>query len=164
MDNCDQKGSHTTVEYLEIEHEDTSNLSTTAMDPEETLQLFNIDLLLLNGEGLKDEREHLERIILTETGKALAHAKPEQLGHWLKVLPLHHPHPFDHLPLREASIMLRPPHYFQVGTKFIQTTNSRTWIFRAAKGRVKKRGKFCFFTKPPLTPHPPGLVFFPEKN
>ena len=116
LDNCDQKGSHTTVEYLEIEHEDTSHLSIDAMSPEDILQLFNVELLLLSGEGLKAEREHLERVILTETGKALARARPEQLGHWLKVLPQHHSHPFDKLPLKEASIMLRPPHYFQVGT------------------------------------------------
>lgn len=112
LDNCDQKGSHSTVEYLEVEYIDTTHLSVDAMGPEEILQLFNIDLLLLKREELKEEKDHLERIILTETAKALAHARPE-IGHWLKVLPRHHSHPYDHLPLREASIVLRPPHWLQ---------------------------------------------------
>ena len=112
LDNCDQKGSHSTVEYLEVEYEDTTHLSVDAMGPEEVLQLFNVDLLLLNREELKDEKDHLERIILTETAKVLSHARPE-IGHWLKLLPRHHSHPHDHLPLREASIVLRPPHWLQ---------------------------------------------------
>lgn len=113
MDNCDQKGSHTTVEYHEIEFEDTSHLNVDAMGPEEVQGLFSLDLLLLGSEGLKGEREHLEGVILNEVGKVLAKARPDELGHWLAVLPKHHHHPFSHLQLREASIMLRPPHYKQ---------------------------------------------------
>ena len=114
IDNCDQKGSHTTVEYVEVEHEDTSHLSVDAMGREETLGLFNVDLLLLNSDGLQDEKKHLEGIILLEVGKVIANQKPDHLGHWLKLLPPKHSHPFDNLELREASIKLRPPHYFQV--------------------------------------------------
>ena len=112
LDNCDQKGSHSTVEYLEVEYEDTTHLSVDAMGPEEVLKLFNIDLLLLKRKEFKEEKDHLERIILTEAAKALAKARPE-IGHWLKILPQHHSHPYDHLPLREASIVLRPPHWLQ---------------------------------------------------
>ena len=114
IDNCDQKGFHTTVEYVEVEHEDTSHLSVEPLGKEETLALFDIDQLLLGNEHLQDEKKHLEGIILLEVGKVIAQARPEQLAHWLKVLPLKHSHPFDHLVLREASVKLRPPHYFQV--------------------------------------------------
>ena len=113
IDNCDQKGSHSTVEYLQVEYDDTSHLGVDAMGPEEVLQLFNVDLLLLNREELKPEKEHLEKVILTEAAKALALVRPE-IGHWLRLLPKHHPHPNDHLQLREASIVLRPPHWLQV--------------------------------------------------
>ena len=128
MDNCDQKGSHTTVEYREIEFEDTSHLDVDAMAPEDVQQLFNVDLLLLGSESLKDEREHLERIILNETGKVLSQAMPDELGHWTSLLPKHHSHPFSHLKLREAAIMLRPPHYKQV--RFVHSKLCSTVLSR----------------------------------
>ena len=96
----------------EVEYENTSHLSVDAMAPEEILQLFNLNLVLLNTDELKTEKDHLEKIILAEAAKALARARPE-IAHWLKQFPKHHAHPYDHLPLREASIILRPPHWLQ---------------------------------------------------
>ena len=115
LDNCDQRNSHTTVEYREIEHEDTSHLGTDSMGIEEIEQLFNIDILLLGSERLTVEREHVERVIFNQVAKVLAGALPGALGHWMACLPKHHQHPYSHLPPREAAIMLRPPHYLQVG-------------------------------------------------
>ena len=77
IDNCDQKGFHTTVEYVEVEHEDTSHLSVEPLGKEETLALFDIDQLLLGNEHLQDEKKHLEGIILLEVGKVIAQARPE---------------------------------------------------------------------------------------
>ena len=52
MDNCDTKGSHTTVEYRETERVDTSHLSTESLGPEEILKLFSLDLVRMGGDSL----------------------------------------------------------------------------------------------------------------
>ena len=114
MDNCDTKGSHTTIEYRETEREDTSHLSTEPMGPEEILRLFNLDLVLMGAEGLKEEREHLNKVLLISVGRALAKACPEEVGHWDGVLPKHHSHPLSHIKPEEAALRLMPPHYRQV--------------------------------------------------
>ena len=75
------------------------------MAPEEILQLFNLNLVLLNTDELKTEKDHLEKIILAEAAKALARARPE-IAHWLKQFPKHHAHPYDHLPLPPLSCVL----------------------------------------------------------
>lgn len=115
IDNCDQRNSHTTVEYREIEFEDTSHLSVDSMDLEEIHQLFSNDILLLGSERLTVEREHVEGVIFNQVAKVLAKALPGDLGHWVAHVPKHHRHPYSHLPPREAAIVLRPPHYLQVG-------------------------------------------------
>ena len=119
LDNCDQRRggveSHTTVEYREIEYIDTSHLGLDSMGIEEIEKLFSNDILLLGSEELRVEREHVEGVILNQVVKVLADALPDMLGHWNPHVSKHHRHPYSHLPPREASIMLRPPHYLQVG-------------------------------------------------
>ena len=41
----------------------------------------------------------------------------EELGHWKKFLPVHHPHPTSDLPLHEAHVRLEEPLYYQVTRK-----------------------------------------------
>ena len=111
---CDTKGSHTTVEYRETERIDSSHLRTEAMGPEEVLGLFNLDLLLLKGDKLATERNHLQRVISITVGRALVSLFPNELGHWVDALPKHHAHPLSHHRPEEAAIRLMPPHYRQV--------------------------------------------------
>ena len=82
MDNCDTKGSHTTVEYRETERVDTSHLSTESLGPEEILKLFSLDLVRMGGDSLKEERIHLERVLLMAVGKTLAKICPDLVDHW----------------------------------------------------------------------------------
>ena len=110
-DNCDTKGSHTTVEYRVTERVDTSDLSVEQLGPEEILKLFSLDLILLGSEGLREEREHLNKVLLSAVGKALAKAYPELVGHWEEKLPAHHVHPFSHIKPEEAAVRLMTPHY-----------------------------------------------------
>ena len=116
------------MEYREIEFHDTSHLATESMGLEEVLKLFSNDILLLGSESLKSEREHVETVIMNEVTKVLSELKPEELGHWVAVVPRHHSHPYSHLPVREASIMLRPPHYLQVGHVQFCSFNTRTFV------------------------------------
>ena len=111
MDNCDTKGSHTTVEYRETERVDTSDLSVEELGPEELLNLFSLDLVLLGNECLREEREHLKKVLLIAVGRALAEAYPELVGHWGEELPQHHSHPFSHIKPEEAAVRLMTPHY-----------------------------------------------------
>ena len=111
MDNCDTKGSHTTVEYRETERVDTSHLSTESLGPEEILKLFSLDLVRMGGDSLKEERIHLERVLLMAVGKTLAKICPDLVDHWEATLPKHHSHPLSHIKPEEAVTRLMPPHY-----------------------------------------------------
>ena len=59
LDNCDTRGSHTTVAYTEIETTDTSHFSTTPMSPEALVNLFSAEILKLSSSDLEEERDHL---------------------------------------------------------------------------------------------------------
>ena len=114
MDNCDTKGSHTTVEYIEVEKIDTSHLSTEEMQPEDVLKLFSPELVLLGGEQYKVVREHLTKVLQIGVARALVKVCPDLVGNWEQLLPRHHSHPLSHIRPEEASIRLVPPHYRQV--------------------------------------------------
>ena len=114
MDNCDTKGNHMTVEYRETERQDTTQLCSEPMEREEILSLFSPELVMMTAERHKKELEHLNKVILHTTGRTLAAAFPEQIGHWENVLPQHHKHPSSHIKPEEAAVRLMPPHYRQV--------------------------------------------------
>ena len=48
LDNCDTKSNNCTVAFVQTETVDTSHLGTEPMSPEETLSLFDLNLLDLN--------------------------------------------------------------------------------------------------------------------
>lgn len=114
MDNLDSKGNHMTVEYRETERQDTSHLSSEPVEREEILNMFSLELVMMTAEKHSEELEHLNKVILHTTGRALAAAFPGQIGHWENVLPLHHCHPLSHVKPQEAAVRLMPPHYRQV--------------------------------------------------
>ena len=113
LDNCDTKSNNCTVAFVQTETVDTSHLGTEPMSPEETLSLFDLNLLDLNRPEHQPEKEHLRSVILLALGRELAKFKPE-LSHWLKVLPEHHDHPNAGLPLEQALLTLLSPLPYQV--------------------------------------------------
>lgn len=116
LDNCDTRGSHTTVAYTEIETTDTSHFSTTPMSPEALVNLFSAEILKLSSSDLEEERDHLLAVAMLALARYLSEVK-EELGHWKKFLPVHHPHPTSDLPLHEAHVRLEEPLYYQVTRK-----------------------------------------------
>lgn len=113
LDNCDTKSNNCTVAFVQTETVDTSHLGTEPMSPEETLSLFDLNLLDLNRPELQPEKDHLRSVILLALGRELAKFKPE-LSHWLTVLPEHHDHPNAGLPLEPALLTLLSPLPYQV--------------------------------------------------
>ena len=102
------------MEYTETEKVDTSYLCSEPMEGEEVHSLFSLDLVTTKAEKNREELDHLTRVILTSTGRALASAFPGRIGHWENCLPKHHPHPLDYVKLEEAATRLMPPHHRQV--------------------------------------------------
>ena len=114
LDNCDTRGHHSTVAYSQVETEDTSNLSTKPLDPEDVMALFNVDILNLSRPEHKQELIHFKYVGMLALGRYLAGRK-EELSHWFDLLPEHHKHPRSHLPLQEAHVRLEPLLHYQVG-------------------------------------------------
>ena len=91
IDNCDLQSEHLTVESVEKEVIDTSNLPTSRKTKEEALALFNKDELLLGLDKHKEEREHLLYVIAIAAAKVLVKARPEA-SKLAQHLPAHHKH------------------------------------------------------------------------
>ena len=112
LDNCDQKGANTTVEYRETEMEDTTNLNTDGMAPEEVAKLFTPELITMTEKDLESELKEYGRVMAIAVGRKIGINRPNtpQLE---KFLPEHHTHKWSNLPIRPAKITLVPPHYFK---------------------------------------------------
>ena len=95
-DNCDFQQEHLTVEVIEKETIDTSELSTTRMSKEEAMKLFSKDQVLLGSEDNKEEREHLLKVIGIAVGRILA-VNRNEAKKLLDHLPAHHQHKKSHL-------------------------------------------------------------------
>ena len=112
LDNCDQKGEHTTVEYRQTETQDTSHLPNESKSPEEIEALFQPSLVMINHPDMDLERAHLSYVIAVSVGREIGFHR-QDAENLVKYLPKHHQHKWSHLPLEEAQIKLVPPHYFQ---------------------------------------------------
>ena len=114
LDNCNTRRTNCIVAYSQTEVVDTTHLSNDGLSPEETLALFDPGIFMLTRPELSDEFEHLKAVLMLALGRELAALLPEQVGHWLQVLPEHHPHQQSDLPLAKAQITLLPPMYYEV--------------------------------------------------
>ena len=114
LDNCNTRKTNCMVAYHQTETVDTTHLSTEALSPEESLGLFDPAIFMLKRPELQGEFDHLQGVLMLAVGRELAALLPDQLGHWLRVLPEHHQHPQSHLPLVKARITLLPPMYYEV--------------------------------------------------
>ena len=118
LDNCNTQRADCIVAYNQTETVDTSHLSVEAMSLEETMGLFDPSIFQLATPPLKAEFDHLKLVLMLAVGRELAVHLPDQVGHWLKVLPEHHEHPQSHLPLEKAKITLLPPMHYKVNNPF----------------------------------------------
>lgn len=114
IDNCNTRRTNCMVAYRQAESVDTSHLSTVGLSWEETSRLFDPAIFMLKSAELQGEFHHLQTVLMLAVGRELATLLPEQLGHWLRVLPEHHQHPQSNLPLEKAQITLLPPMYYEV--------------------------------------------------
>ena len=112
LDNCDFLQEHLTVEVVEKETIDTSNLSTIKMSKEEALKLFSKDQVLLGCEENKEEREHLLEVIGIAVGKILA-ANRTEAKKLADHLPAHHHHKKSHLKPTPALTFIVKPYPYQ---------------------------------------------------
>ena len=77
LDNCDMQQEHLTVEAIEKETVDTSNLATERLPKEEALNLFTKDEVLLGSERNKEELEHFLTVMGIAVGKILVNNRSE---------------------------------------------------------------------------------------
>ena len=111
-DNCDFLQEHLTVEVIEKETIDTSNLSTIKMSKEEALKLFSKEQVLLGSEENKEEREHLLEVVGVAVGKILA-ANRNEAKKLADCLPAHHNHKKSHLKPTPALTFIVKPYPYQ---------------------------------------------------
>ena len=112
VDNCDLQNEHLTLETIEKETIDTSHLSTAKLSKQEALDMFTKDMLLMNTEENKAEKEHFQYLVAVGIGKVLAlrrqHAK--KLGEFL---PDHHLHQNSSRNLSPALTFIMKPYALQ---------------------------------------------------
>ena len=112
LDNCDLMQEHLTVEVIEKETIDTSNLSTVKKSKEEALSLFCKEQVLLDTEENKAEKDHLLYVIGVAAGKVLAAHRPEAKK-LASFLPAHHNHSNAHLKPTPAITFILKPYPYQ---------------------------------------------------
>ena len=111
LDNCDMQSEHLTVEVVEKETIDTSDLSTERMSKEEALKLFKKEQVLLGSDQNKEELKHFLEVIGVAAGKILAANRPEAKK-LADNLPAHHTHKNSHLkPTPAITFILKPYPY-----------------------------------------------------
>ena len=112
LDNCDMQSEHLTVEVVQKETIDTSNLSVNKKSKEEALSFFCKEQVLLGTEQNRDEREHLLYVVGVAAGKILASNRPEakKLAGYL---PAHHNHQNAHLKPTPAITFILKPYPYQ---------------------------------------------------
>ena len=112
IDNCDFQSEHLTLESVEKETVDTSNLSTTKKTKDEAIALFTKDQVLLGLEQHKEERDHLLYVIAVAAAKVLVDARPEA-SKLAKFLPAHHHHQNSSKKLVPALSFIVKPYPYQ---------------------------------------------------
>ena len=112
LDNCDIQSEHLTVETVEKELINTTNLSSVKLSKEEALALFSREQILLGLRKHDDERTHLLRVIAIEVVRVLAERRPlaEKLK---KYLPRHHKHANSDKVLEPAVVFIQKPYPYQ---------------------------------------------------
>ena len=111
LDNCDLQQEHLTLEVVQRETIDTSNLSVDKKSKEEALALFCKEEVLLGAEQNKEERDHLLYVVGVAAGKILASNRPEAKK-LASYLPAHHLHQNSHLkPTPAITFILKPYPY-----------------------------------------------------
>ena len=114
LDNCTSKKQDCTVEFRETETIPTGHLSTKGCSPEEVMNLFTSDLVLVTKPHLREEFEHLRKTLVPLVcAREIASHRPD-VASWLALFPPHHKHPQSHHPLQPAKIRLVAPHYYKV--------------------------------------------------
>ena len=109
LDNCDIQEEHLTVEVIEKETVDTSNLSTASKTKEEALSLFSMEQILLGSEQNKEELKHFKYVVALAAGKVLASKRPDAkklAAH----LPAHHIHKNSKKKLTPAITFIKKPY------------------------------------------------------
>ena len=112
LDNCDYLSEHLTVETVQKESEDTTDLSTAKMSKDEALKLLDKDQVLLGLPQHKEERDHLLEVIAFAAAKVLAAARPEA-SKLSKYLPNHHKHQNSDKELVPAISFILKPYPYQ---------------------------------------------------
>ena len=112
LDNCDLQSEHLTVEVVEKETVDTSDLSFLKKSKEEALSLFCKEQVLLGLEENKTERDHLMYVIGVAAGRIIADARPEA-ARFKQLLPSHHKHENSEKNLTPAMTFIMKPYPYQ---------------------------------------------------
>lgn len=112
LDNCDLQTEHLTIETIEKETVDTSHLSTTKLSKQEALDMFNKDMVLLNTEENKSEREHFQYVVAVAIGKILA-SRRQVAKKLTSFLPTHHVHQNSGKNLTPALTFIIKPYPYQ---------------------------------------------------
>ena len=112
LDNCDINSEHLTVEVIEKECIDTTNLCTVAKSKEEALALFTKEQVLLGSDQNQDELEHFRYVVGVAVGRVLAsrRSNAKVLG---KYLPSHHTHSHSDQKLSPALTFILKPYPYQ---------------------------------------------------
>ena len=112
LDNCDLQSEHLTIEVIEKETVDTSDLDTVKMSKEEALSLFNKEQVLLGLDQNKDERDHLMYVVAVAAGRVIADARPDA-AKLDKLLPAHHKHDNSEKKISPALSFILKPYPYQ---------------------------------------------------
>ena len=112
LDNCDLQSEHLTIEVVEKETVDTSDLSFLKKSKEEALSLFCKEQVLLGLEENKTERDHLMYVIGVAAGRIIADARPEAVR-FKQLLPSHHKHENSEKNLTPAMTFIMKPYPYQ---------------------------------------------------
>ena len=113
IDNCDFMTEHLTIETVEKETIDTTDLSTTKKSKDESLALFDKSQLLLGLDQNEEEREHLLEVIAIAAAKVLIKARPEACQQLAQYLPPHHNHLNSEKKLVPALTFIVKPYPYQ---------------------------------------------------
>lgn len=114
LDNCDVMGEHLTVEVVEKEVIDTSDLNTEPMMTKaEALEKMTKTLIMMGEEQHTTEREHLQRVIALAAAKVVGDLRPDFNAKVRKFIPAHHKHEHSGRKLSAALTFIKKPYPYQ---------------------------------------------------
>ena len=112
LDNCDIQSEHLTIETVEKELIDTTDLSTDKCSKEEALEMFCKEQVLLGLNQHEEERNHLLEVIAIEVIRILCERRPEAKK-LEKFLPRHHQHSNSNKEMKPAVVFIKKPYALQ---------------------------------------------------